>query len=455
MSTEWFFIRSVKSGNVIAASTNDPETALRSQVIVTVPTLSDTQLWCWKDQFLYNKATNLVLDIRKGKLRLVEDTEICLYSAKPLAEAHNQLWGVRQDATDIYGRSLPGSYIFSSSSNEWVLDIQFAHDGTQKLVLFPFQSIDNETQRWLFVPEGQLDLTVPISEILALTKRPSYSSTASSASSIIVTPPGSVAFTDYPSPGVELEYPQALTPAKRGSHSTIYSAEVFKDYHFRVYQSQDTNISDKGIAMAAAYHVFQNWKMDQISDDIMADLPSSSETRVRLQYLTKNEVMKILSNTQLYPANNKDNACALSGRLITQLLKQAYLICTQTCLPNLAKIRLSTCFYDLTKHKDKKRDVCNYRVFRAACMKCSRSLIGEQLVGHLDASSESVGSHIENEYSTLKVHIAHYIHYQLSLDFFIESCSSMKYACGDFSISHKDLLVLKVTRLIFILSQSL
>jgi hypothetical protein len=62
-STQWFYIRSISSGNVITAK----DTLLRSQVFITKPTLNDSELWSWKGQFLVNKASGLVLDIRKGK----------------------------------------------------------------------------------------------------------------------------------------------------------------------------------------------------------------------------------------------------------------------------------------------------------------------------------------------------------------------------------------------------
>lgn len=322
----WFYIRSTSTGNVVSASTNTTD-LLRSQVLVTPSTLSDHELWCWKGQFLMNKANDLVLDIRKGnisiktlnlskkltkllgRLRLIEDTEICLYNTKPLDEAHNQLWGVREDAVDAYGKPLPGSYIYSLCSNEWVLDVQPIENGNQKLVLFPLQPIDNDNQRWLFVPEGELDLTVPIKETLALqqlnntrTISPSASTNTSyfTTNDMIITPPGSISSSPSSSTSNnnDGEYPQGLTPAKRGSHSAIFTMETFKEYHNRVYKSQEPNISDKGLAMASAYHIFQNWKLDQISSDIMTGFPlsSSGETRSRLQLLTQHEVKFILLN---------------------------------------------------------------------------------------------------------------------------------------------------------------
>ncbi|KAI8356170.1 hypothetical protein BD560DRAFT_375004 [Blakeslea trispora] len=320
MSTEsWFYIRSASTGNVISAASKVDE-LLRSQVLVTPPTLSDNELWRWKGQFLCNKANGLVLDIRKGRLRLIEDTEICLYSPKPSEEAHNQLWSVREDAVDAYGRPLPGSYIYSLCSNEWVLDAQATETGDQKLVLFPLQPIDNDSQRWLFVPEGQLDLTLSIKETLSLAKN-----NTGYFSHQIITPPGSMSSSPgNPTIGSnETEYPKGLSPAKRGSHSSIFSLETFKDYHHRVYASNEPNVSDKGIAMASAYHIFQNWKLDQISNDTLTDFPlsSSSETRSRLQGLTQHEVSKLLSNT-IYSNNNKETASTLSSRLITQLYDQ-------------------------------------------------------------------------------------------------------------------------------------
>lgn len=77
--------------------------------------------------------------------------------------------------------------------------------------------------------------------------------------------------------------------------------------------------SDKGLAMASAYHIFQNWKLDQLSNDITTGFPmsSSGDIRSRLQLLSQNEVSKLVSSS-----NNKDNAATLSSRLIAQLFDQ-------------------------------------------------------------------------------------------------------------------------------------
>ncbi|KAI9483177.1 MAG: hypothetical protein EXX96DRAFT_557167 [Benjaminiella poitrasii] len=317
-TNDWFYIRSTNTGNVVSASTQTVK-LLRSQVLVTPPTLSDHELWCWDGQFLRNKATNYVLDIRKGRLRLIEDTEICLYTPKPLKEAHNQLWSVREASVDIYGRPLPGFYIYSLCSNEWVLDVQQSSESDhQKLVLFPLQPMDTDNQRWLFVPEGQLDLNIPIKDVLFSARKNSTSSSSLvNDGTHILTPPASISPSpSFPTPNSEYEYPQGLTPAKRGSHSSVFSMDALICFY-----------SDKGLAMATAYHIFQKWKLDQISQDSMTDFPLSTSTsfevRSRLQTLAQDEVHKTLSSQKhLYSNNNAENASTLSSRLITQLYDQ-------------------------------------------------------------------------------------------------------------------------------------
>ena len=91
-----------------------------------------------------NKDDNLIWI---GKLRLIEDTDICVYSKKPTDEASNQLWDF-QNVTDD-GEVVR---IFSYSNTDWVLDMQFNGQRYRKLVLAPRQPFDDESQRWVFVP---------------------------------------------------------------------------------------------------------------------------------------------------------------------------------------------------------------------------------------------------------------------------------------------------------------
>lgn len=66
----WFYIQSVKTSHVVSASRHIQSgemEATRSQVHVYPPLQTDDELWTWAGQFIRNKATGLVLDIRKGK----------------------------------------------------------------------------------------------------------------------------------------------------------------------------------------------------------------------------------------------------------------------------------------------------------------------------------------------------------------------------------------------------
>lgn len=70
----WFYIKHLSTSKAIAACPCQDDVAngndmplMRSQVIVTKPTYSDNELWCWDGQQLRNKSTGLVLDIRKGE----------------------------------------------------------------------------------------------------------------------------------------------------------------------------------------------------------------------------------------------------------------------------------------------------------------------------------------------------------------------------------------------------
>lgn len=74
---DWFYIKSIGNGNVISVAASDA--FLRSQVYVRPPRQNDEELWRWDGQFLVNKATNLVMDIRKGVCnRRSSEVSVCL-----------------------------------------------------------------------------------------------------------------------------------------------------------------------------------------------------------------------------------------------------------------------------------------------------------------------------------------------------------------------------------------
>ncbi|CDH49200.1 hypothetical protein RO3G_06683 [Lichtheimia corymbifera JMRC:FSU:9682] len=293
---DWMFIRSVSTGNVITAQ-NDLTDPRRSQVMVAAPRCIDEELWRWDGQFLRNKATNLVLDIRKGRLRLIQETEICLYDAKPVEEAHNQLWGVREGIMDALGRQQPGNVIYSLSNDDWVLDIHSnPENGTCKLILFPFQAVDNDFQLWTFVNENdkeQLDMAPAIKNTL----------------------PSST----IPSSEAEM-YSQGLSPAKRGSQSsvTMLSLDAYRECHQMVYLERNPRLSDKAIAMAAAYETWQKWNQERMGADTM---PQVDKIRSMLQSTAENEASRIFDQCDQL-SNHKETALNLASRLVIQLYEQ-------------------------------------------------------------------------------------------------------------------------------------
>ncbi|KAI8390926.1 uncharacterized protein BYT42DRAFT_554903 [Radiomyces spectabilis] len=302
----WVYIQSLATGKVISATTT-PD-ALRSQVYVLPPKHTDHELWRWEGQFIKNKATGMVLDIRKGRLRLIEDTEICLYTEKSVAEAHNQLWGVRKMATNI-GESHPGYAIYSICNDDWVLDIQFNEDPS-KLILFPYQPFDNDNQRWTFVSSS--DASISLSADVLLTAK---HATTDSTSPMPTDPLGESNFTN------------ALTPAKRGSQSSLSSLSVnaFKECHQMVYLEKNPHLSDKTIGMAAAYKTWQDWKVERsaltgsASDKVTVE--PHDKIKTRLQSMAKSEASLIYQQCDQL-SNHPETLTALASRFVTQLYEQ-------------------------------------------------------------------------------------------------------------------------------------
>ncbi|KAI9256434.1 hypothetical protein BDA99DRAFT_539509 [Phascolomyces articulosus] len=337
----WMYIRNVSTGNVITALTSNKEDALRSQVIVSPPKQTDQELWRWDGQFLRNKSNDLVLDIRKGRLRLIQETEICLYTPKPESEAHNQLWGVRDGAFDVYGRPQPDhSLIYSLSNDDWVLDIQHVSNPTDevgnKLILFPYQTMDNETQQWIFIDESTSHLlNEPTCAITSTTmfKSSSTSSIISSNNNSIHPPTPATSASSSPvtstahdlSSSAEL-FAHGLSPAKRGSQSsvTLLSIEAYRECHQMVYLEKNPRLSDKAIAMAAAYETWSKWNQERVSSLDQPDRLQFHEVdkiRACLQSTAQSEASRIFDQCDQL-SNHKETALGLANRLVIQLYEQ-------------------------------------------------------------------------------------------------------------------------------------
>ncbi|KAI9300305.1 hypothetical protein BJ944DRAFT_273237 [Cunninghamella echinulata] len=290
----WFYIQSSKTGHVISADRHiqsEGNEALRSQVYVYSAQQTDEELWRWDGQYIRNKATDLVLDIRKGRLRLIEDTEICLYHEKPLEQAQNQLWGMK----DVSGIGKSGKLIYSISNEDWVL----VHNDSNKLLLYPSEPSalqQDMNDSWDFINEEDFMLSTSNHQhnSWSMPNTPTLSSSADTY--------------DYEYP------PQALTPAKRGSQGSVslHSMDNFKDFHDRLYNEDDSQLSDKGMSMAVAYHTWTNRlvTIKEVEDD--------ESRRFQLQKDAENEALNILLNHSK-DGHHKETILHLTNRYINQL----------------------------------------------------------------------------------------------------------------------------------------
>lgn len=293
---EWFRIRSELNGFVIAIDRSLPkQDLLRSQVYLYPAQRDDFELWHWDGQYLKNKATDLVLDIRKGRLRLIEDTEICLFTPKPKEKALNQRWSTRQ-CTDDLGREQPGCFVCSLCNDEWVLEVQHASSAQHpKLLIFPARDFDNENQRWVFEPADSIPDTQCNEADLA-----QLDTTLDS---------------------------QEASPSKRGSNSSVgsgSSVEAFKEAHMLIYLEHQPHVSDKTIGMAAAYQALQQWKLQQVEAMAAFDsksINSSTPIQKLLQDIAEKEAMLIYERCDQLN-NNPQVAQSLAAMLVLKLHEQ-------------------------------------------------------------------------------------------------------------------------------------
>ncbi|CAO3592402.1 unnamed protein product [Absidia cylindrospora] len=86
----------------------------------------------------------------------------------------------------------------------------------------------------------------------------------------------------------DTDYPQGLSPAKRGSQGSVslYSMDSFKDYHDRLYLEKDQHLSDKALSMAIAYHSWISTATTLMKDN------GAEGGRVQLQNQAEQEVIQ-------------------------------------------------------------------------------------------------------------------------------------------------------------------
>ncbi|CAO3655253.1 unnamed protein product [Mucor hiemalis] len=238
----WFSIKNVASGKVISAvpscASSPTDEYVRSKVLVVKQHYTDNELWCWEDNYLKNKFTGLVLDICKGKLRAIADTEICLYYKKPQEDSQNQRWAIRPAAGSeshtlsehplmsrrSSSQKHTGNVIYSVCNDGWVLDVVYSAidspNSQEKLVLFPQHEISSNNQGWEIIPE-----TCMHERHDALTEMPPLTFDDNLFDSSIVNE-NSIGYSSSSS-CTSLEsigFAHGLSPAKRSSQSSVVSS---------------------------------------------------------------------------------------------------------------------------------------------------------------------------------------------------------------------------------------
>ncbi|KAG2177994.1 hypothetical protein INT43_003247 [Umbelopsis isabellina] len=294
---EWFLIQSVLDGSSTLSCDRTPlDDYTRSQVYVyPTPEYTDAELWRWNGNYLQNKKSGLVLDIRKGRLRLIEDTEICLFQAKSLDDAGNQQWGIRS-SRDEYGRETPGVFIYTLSNEEWVVDLNIHSAGSAngaKLVLYPAKDFDNNNQLWAFTP-AEIALTTPDTsptantetnddDILAETRRRSQSST--------------------------------------NSQSAEMTLETLKECHHKAYLENDPHLSNRTIGMAAAYYTIMQWKLSAGKPDPALFGNSISNELQWLQAFAAKQASSLFDKSDTL-SSDRSTAAKIAVKVVTQLHSQ-------------------------------------------------------------------------------------------------------------------------------------
>jgi len=105
------------------------------------------QLWCFQNGFLYNKKSNLVLDVKDGKA--APETPVIQYKKKVTNEAQNQLWGY------------DNGYIYLVSNPKLVLDVKHESDKQgAKVIIWNRKTYDHENQLWDLEPCGKSSSSV-------------------------------------------------------------------------------------------------------------------------------------------------------------------------------------------------------------------------------------------------------------------------------------------------------
>jgi hypothetical protein len=152
---------------------------------------------------------------------LIEDTEICLYHAKPQENALNQQWAVRT-AMNERNKEPAGHFIYSLSNEEWVIDLDIHAVGSvegAKLVLYPAKTFDSVNQQWEFI---DIDAETDVNS-QGVTSRRSSLQYREIVDNIV-------------------SESRRCSQSSTGSHSSDMSMEALKECHNRAYLENDPHL---------------------------------------------------------------------------------------------------------------------------------------------------------------------------------------------------------------------
>ncbi|CAO3593888.1 unnamed protein product [Absidia cylindrospora] len=132
----WFFVKSQSQGLVLSVLESG---ALAAQVTALRLDTANyaRQLWKYKDGFLVNKASGMVLDIKGGSI--VNGALLCQYKEKK-KDNDNQQWALNMDGS-----------IYVKAKNSFVLTVQENEKVRSRVFLSEQHSNGAKEQRWNFV----------------------------------------------------------------------------------------------------------------------------------------------------------------------------------------------------------------------------------------------------------------------------------------------------------------
>ncbi|RUP48468.1 hypothetical protein BC936DRAFT_144529 [Jimgerdemannia flammicorona] len=311
----YFYIKSIANGYVI---TQDPSNLDPPAKLITCQQTFESpachlQLWRWDGDFLVNKATEYVIDIYKGRLRVIEDTELVACFRKG-ENANNQRWGV-EAARDQRNRPEEGSYLYLLANSDWVIDVkETGTDEGAKVIAYQRKPFDNDNQKWEFEPaepEYPVGSMSPVNRLSGEFDE-SYAGWGDAIDRVVLT-----------DDKMEEIRSKRRSNTSNGSVSSIMGGqgmptmEFIKEAYQRAYLDHTPHL--RLIAAAAAYHALQTWTL-QLVEEIRVH-PDPVHAKKELAEIAAVEAARVYElSDQL--GTHLEKAQAMAGAIVHKLYEQ-------------------------------------------------------------------------------------------------------------------------------------